>query len=579
MSSPYLRDLQLLLQGNGKPLGIGLCLSALSAVLDLLCIAALPLIVGWALSGDARSSSVLQRYFPASAAIDSVLIVAGTVVILFVIRATLNILVGAYLARLTQVIREKVSLRIITNYFHEPYAESLKRSVAYGVSAVGGHTAHFSYSVVMPLMRLGVDLLTIIALLGCLAWFAPLPTAALMLTLGITGLLYSATVRRSNIKHSRRVTELEGLYAEQVTQALQGARETRIYGAQSHFTDEISQTLHRLAFSQARLGAIYWLPRALGELVLILIAVGYMAYTMLHGQSEVIVLSSLSALAFAGMRLLPAVAQCMVGISMLRAGRAVTTLLADELRKTAPTASVTRDLAGTAIVSSPLEEIELSGIRFSYTPEQLVLDGVRLKIQKGQSVGVIGRSGAGKSTLGDILLGLLQPQAGTIHINGEAQVLDGPSWWSRVGFVPQSPYIANQSLARNIAYGLPDSEIDHERLWRAIHTAQLEPLVRSWPEGVEAHLGDHGVKLSGGQRQRVAIARALYRDREFLVLDEATSALDHETEAEVIQALSGLRGKVTTLVIAHRLSTLETCDFVIELMQGQARTVNRRRLS
>lgn len=573
MSSHYLRDLHLLLLGNGRPLGIGLCISALSAVLDLLCIAMLPPIVGWALSGKTGSSSMLERYFPASSTLDSALIVASTVVMLFIMRAALSILVGAYLARLTQVIRERISLRIINGYFHEPYAESLKRSVAHGVSTLSGHVVNFSYSVVTPLLRLGVDLLTITVLLGCLAWFAPLPTAALVLALGLTGLTYSVTVRRSNEKHSRRLTELEGLFAEQITQALQGARETRVYGAQGYFADEISQTLQKLAFSQARLGAIYWLPRALGELVLILIAVGYMAYTMLHGQTEAMVLSSLSALAFAGMRLLPAVAQCMVGVSMLRAGRAVTTLLAEEIRKTAPATSTTSAPDPTGIARVPLEEIELDGLRFGYTAERPILDGLGMKIRRGQSIGLIGRSGSGKSTLGDILLGLLQPQAGSVRINGRVQTLAGPNWWERVGFVPQNPYIANQSLASNIAYGLPSSAIKHDRLWDAIRTAQLEALVRSWPDGVKTNLGDHGVKLSGGQRQRVAIARALYHDREFLVLDEATSALDHETEADVIQALNGLHGKVTTVVIAHRLSTLKACDFVVELLQGQARRV------
>ncbi|MDP3858338.1 MAG: ABC transporter ATP-binding protein [Stagnimonas sp.] len=566
----YLHDLRLLLGGSGRALRLALLLSVLSAALDLISMLLLPVIVGWALTAGTRAPpGGLALVVPRELGVDPLLAVALAVVGLFTLRAGLAILLGAYLSHLGQHIRERVSRRVISGYLQAPFLDSLQRSVSECVATVTSHTNHFSNSVVIPLLRLGTDLLTIVILLGFLAWLAPLPTAGVALVLGATALLYAAVVRRSSEKHSRRVASLERVFHGQVSQALQGGREVRVYGAQDYFSSEISRTLYALAHSQARLGAIYWLPRALGELVLILIAVGYMAFTIGRGHSEAMVVSNLSALAFAGMRLLPAFAQSMVGVSMLRAGRAVTEILAAEMRRTAKHVADRTAEPASLPLGQAIETLELDSIRFGYTPSTPILDGVNLRIQRGQSVGLIGRSGAGKSTLGDIVLGLLDPQSGTIRVNGQIRGLNNSDWWSRVGFVPQNPFIANESLARNIAYGQPEQEIDQERLWNSIEAAQLAPLVRSWPEGVKMRLGDQGVKLSGGQRQRVAIARALYRQRELLVLDEATSALDPQTEKEVIQALGALHGKVTTLVIAHRLSTLEYCDFIAEVQQGQ----------
>jgi len=568
----YLQDLRLLLRSSGGALRIAVALSAISAALDLAAMALLPLIVGWALMTGVGKEH-LGRTLPSFLGDSSVLAPSVAVLGLFLLRALLAIFVGAYLAKLAQQVREKISRHLIDGYLQSPYLDSLDRSVATGITTVNSHAYHFANSVLMPLLRLGSDLLTIVALLSFLAWMAPAPTAGVAAVLGATALLYASAVRRSSEKHSRRIADLEVVLGEQVSQALHGGREVRIYDAQPHFSAEISRTLASLAHSQARLGAIYWLPRALGELILVLIALGYMAFTMYRGQTEAAVLSSLSALAFAGMRLLPAFAQCMVGISMLRAGRAVTSILAAELRKIKDRPGGFSPHAAPPPPAQPLECLELTQVGFGYREDTMVLHGVDLRVFRGQSVGLIGRSGAGKSTLGDIILGLLEPTQGRIQVNGRPCNLHHPDWWRRVGFVPQNPFIANQSLARNIAYGQADSDIDRQRLWAAIEAAQLAPLVGSWSEGVETVLGDQGVKLSGGQRQRVAIARALYRQRELLVLDEATSALDAETEREVIQALSALHGRVTTVVIAHRLSTLERCDFVIELKQGRGEQV------
>ena len=223
-------------------------------------------------------------------------------------------------------------------------------------------------------------------------------------------------------------------------------------------------------------------------------------------------------------------------------------------------------------VAQPLEfsTLELKEVSFGYRREgPRVLDGVSLRIRRGESIGIIGASGAGKSTLGDILLGLLEPDAGEILVNGQPLRLGSPEWWRTVGFVPQTVFLSNDTLLHNIAFGLAPSAIDGERVVRAARVAQLDELIATLPHGLDTSLGDYGTRLSGGQRQRVAIARALYHERQVLVLDEATSSLDTETERAVVRAVASMRGTVTTFIIAHRHSTLESCDLIVEVRGGK----------
>jgi len=259
----------------------------------------------------------------------------------------------------------------------------------------------------------------------------------------------------------------------------------------------------------------------------------------------------------------------MTSLSQMRSGRHTMMLLAADLQRggvDVPEPPPPAPAGGDAGFSV----IELVDVSYTYpTDTRASLSDVRLTLRRGQAVGVVGPSGAGKSTLADVLLGLLAPSRGEVRVDGRALVLPDAAWWSRVGFVPQTPYLANDSLRRNIAFDLPDEQIDAAQVERAVRLARLEDVVARLPQGYDTVLGERGVRLSGGQRQRVAIARALYRGRQLLVLDEATSALDDETQQDVIRAIASLKGEITTFTIAHRTSTLAGCDFIIRLANGR----------
>lgn len=197
------------------------------------------------------------------------------------------------------------------------------------------------------------------------------------------------------------------------------------------------------------------------------------------------------------------------------------------------------------------------------------LDAVSFTIHKGQSVGIVGPTGAGKSTLVDVLLGLLTPTSGRIVIDGEPLEGHERQWQRQIGYVSQDVYLLDDTLRRNVAFGVPDSTIDDDKLSRAITQARLDEVVAALPQKLDTVVGEDGVRLSGGQRQRVAIARALYHDPPILFFDEATAALDNQTEREVTDAIASVRGTRTVVAIAHRLSTVKGCDQLIYLRDGR----------
>ena len=220
----------------------------------------------------------------------------------------------------------------------------------------------------------------------------------------------------------------------------------------------------------------------------------------------------------------------------------------------------------------PQGDVTVRGLTFAYAdqPDTLVLRGVDLDIRAGRTVAVVGSSGAGKSTFIDILLGLHRPLDGEVTAGGTSIFANLPAWQRALAVVPQDVMLLDETLRANIAF---DEEVDDERLSEAVARAQLNDLVRGLPEGLDTEVGERGVRLSGGQRQRIGIARALYRRPAMLVLDEATSALDNETERRLTDTIESLRGTMTMVIVAHRLSTVRHCDQLIFMSQGRVATV------
>lgn len=207
------------------------------------------------------------------------------------------------------------------------------------------------------------------------------------------------------------------------------------------------------------------------------------------------------------------------------------------------------------------QELKFDNVSFAYPGSGDVLTNLNLTISRGTSVALIGPSGSGKTTIADLVLGLLHPTRGRILLDGEDIRSFGDGWRAHLGYIPQLIYLLDDSVRRNVAFGLPDEVIDDAQVWHALRLARLEDYVRGLPEQLLTSIGENGGKLSGGQRQRLGIARALYDDPDFIVLDEATSALDETTEREIANTLDGLKGEKTLLIIAHRPETINRCQY------------------
>jgi len=214
--------------------------------------------------------------------------------------------------------------------------------------------------------------------------------------------------------------------------------------------------------------------------------------------------------------------------------------------------------------------LEMKNLSFIYPNSKVeALKNINLKLKSGESVGLIGASGSGKTTLVDVLLGLLEPQTGSIVFNERPLRESLSDWRSQAAYLPQQVFLIDNTLKRNVALGVDDAQIDDSRLHKALHQARLSELLEQLPNGVETLLGERGIRLSGGQRQRVALARAFYHGRSVLVMDEATSALDDATEKEIVEEIIHLKGKITMIVIAHRLTTVQHCDRIYRLEHGR----------
>ncbi len=568
----YLSNLNTLLKGSYRRMASALALSLGSAALDVLCMMVLPAFLLLAAVGNHVPASALSRSLTTLLGQYTLTTTTLLVMSLFVLRGIYMLVLGARLAQLSESVREKVVAQMTVSLLGRPFMHAISRSIADDITSATSRSQAFSTIVVLPLLRLAQDSITIVATLGYLAWFEPLLVLFAGPVLMVVGLAYYFSIRRISDRQSKKLIGLETQLTHEITQALGAAREVRIMALAEYFSHRIRNVMWGMTQARGLLGAIYWFPRALGELALIVMGIGYMIHKSRTGTATEVVVSNLSVLAFAGVRLLPAFAQSMTNVVYVRSGREITQklVLAIDVDRPLLSGAPVEEFTTSELEHVDFNTLQLSKVSFTYPGNSVpTLDCVDLEISGGQSIGLMGQSGAGKSTLADILLGLQGPDSGSIRLNGHPVALNHPIWWRQIGFVAQLPYIANETLQRNIAFGIPDDEIDRQLLEHAIQLAQLQQVVATLPKGLNTMLGDQGVRLSGGQRQRVAIARALYRKCNFLLLDEATSALDHRTEAEVIKSVSALKGKVATVIIAHRLSTLSACDQVFELRDGR----------
>ena len=358
-----------------------------------------------------------------------------------------------------------------------------------------------------------------------------------------------------------------------ISQTVQGIKEVKIAGKEQYFVSEYRKCGKGYVGAVQRYSLYNQIPKLLIEPVCIIVMVGYMIYLVLSGESTENMIDVFGTLAAAALVLLPCVNRINNQINSISYFEPFFMGVSDNLQDEINGEKVDMSFATDEEEKLPVKDsIEMKDITHSYpNTEKLIFDHADLTIPVGASVGIVGTSGAGKSTVVDILLGLLEVKTGTIYADGVDTKQHYRKWLKNIGYIPQMIFMLDDTIRKNVAFGVPEDKIDEKRLWDALKEAQLDEFVRTLPEGLETSIGERGIRLSGGQRQRIGIARALYNNPEVLILDEATSALDNDTEKAIMDSINRLHGKKTLIIIAHRLQTIEKCDMVYRVEDGKAK--------
>jgi ABC-type multidrug transport system fused ATPase/permease subunit len=497
------------------------------------------------------------------------------------VKIVLALLVGVYIvknvylaflawwqARFSVGLQIEFAQRLFALYLRQPYNFHLQRNSAQLIRNITGEVGQFIGNAVNPMLSFIAETLVLISIVVFLLLVEPLGSIIVFMVLLSAAWLFHHGTRGRITRWGEIRRYHDGQRIQHLQQGLGGVKDVKLLGREANFLslfDEHNKKSGQMAqFSQI----LQKLPRLWLE-VLAVVGFALLVVIMLsEGREMSSIVPVVGLFAAAAFRLMPSVARILMAVQSLRYGiPAINNLHADFQLELPETVSSDGDVGAR---SFPEKDICLSNISYNYSnASAAALVDISITINKGDSIGFIGPSGSGKSTLVDLILGLLSPDKGQVIVDGQDIQQNLRLWQDQIGYVPQTIYLTDDTLRRNIAFGLPDGQIDEEAVSQAIRAAQLEEFVATLPDKLETTVGERGIRLSGGQRQRIGIARALYHDPSVLVLDEATSALDTGTETGVMQAVQALHGTKTVLIVAHRLSTVENCDYLYQLDKGR----------
>ena len=468
------------------------------------------------------------------------------------------------------------SKELMANYLAKPYLFHLNHNTATLLRNVNSSGVVIFSNILIPTFQLLTEIVT--ALTIWLVLIAADPFTAIIVAGVMGGMIYALlrSFRRSMEKTGRIQNDFAARYIRYVNQGLGAIKETKIMRKEEYFLREFEQNYEQYGVANRRFLFLNQLPRMIIETLvvcaLLLLIIGKLAVG--YAPSEIVPL--LGVLALAAFRLMPSANRIVNLSNGIKFQLPLFNELYRELIAIKSRKYHHRQLK-IADVPPPLsftKEIRAEHLGFSYPAGEEVLTDVSFSVPKGSFVGIVGPSGAGKTTFVDILLGLFLPARGKITVDGVDIRHDLRAWQANIAYVPQSIYLTDATIRENVALGESPDEIDDERVHQALAMAELDGFVRTQTQGIDTMVGERGVKLSGGQRQRIGIARALYQRPEVLVLDEATSALDNETERSITDTILKLKGQITIIAIAHRVSTLAECDFRVRFEDGMTQIIS-----
>ena len=580
----YLEKYLHLLSEKKKYLWTLLALSLVSSLFDLLSIGLIgPFVAAIAAPDEVTGFRIWATYihFTGLSDVGSALIFLGfLIVVAFIAKAMVSVWLYRKIIKFAYQHQKDMRTKLLRGYQTLPYTFHLKRNSAELINIISIHTTVFTNSCLVPTLRMGAEIVVLFMILALL--FVTNFWVATFLVIAVLAIFfcYDYYLKSAIERAGKDFATSNGEMIKHITQGISGMKEIRVFGTEAYFVSRLASNAEVYRCSGVKTYTLQILPRYIIEIFVVTCVVLLASLSILLHHPTELVISTLGIFSASALRLMPSAVVVIGGFNSIRNTRHVVEELYQDIitiEKNAMPLPGTVDLENHRHQNLSLSELRTVNFRrvtYRYPESNKdALHDVSIEIHAGTSIGIIGASGAGKTTLVDLLLGLYEPSRGTVLVNGRSIHEDLRAWLDKVAYIPQEVFIIDDTVRRNIALGIEDSEVNLDQLHFAIESAQLSDVVSQLDSGVDTKIGEKGSRLSGGQRQRIALARALYHRREVIIMDEATSALDNNTEEKIIAAIDQLKGQKTIVMIAHRLSTLERCDVIVNLAEGQVKEI------
>ncbi|MCT1904349.1 ABC transporter ATP-binding protein [Oceanobacillus sojae] len=464
----------------------------------------------------------------------------------------------------------KLSRTLFKEYLTKPYTFHLQKNTANLLRNINEEVPKV-VGIIVSAFQLFTEILVIICITIILLIVSPIATIVAAVLLSGSVLLFFKLFRKKIDKLGEEQQRLSGEMIKWVNQGLGASKEVKVSGKENYFIQAYTLKTHSSVKINRYMSMLEIVPRLFIETLLVSIVLITLLIIISQGKESVQLVSTMALFAMAAFRLMPSINRVVSLISGIRYSLSGLNVIYQDLVEKEEYLELNRDLT---IINKKervfQKSIQLTDVSFRYpNQKEYSIKDISLTIPIGESVAFIGESGAGKTTLVDIILGLFEPEKGQVFVDEKNLYEQMSLWQQKIGYIPQSIYLSDDTIRNNVAFGLNNHEIDDNEVWRALEQAQLKDFVELLPNKLETKVGERGVRLSGGQRQRIGIARALYYNPEILFMDEATSSLDNETEKQIMKAFDNLKGNKTLIIIAHRLSTIENCDIIFRMNKGR----------